>query len=315
MGGDVGRHLDLAALPAPPERRPQVGQLGLHPVDLVAPAGPVPPLPPRAGLASRSGRRAGRAAASRSAAQRAARRRTPGWSRTGCTGSVLAPWWATTSDLRTSESSSRSALDVVARPGDGAERRQVEAAGEHRRRPQHRALGVVQEVVGPRHRVPRGSTGGPARARARSAAGTGRRAGRAPRPRSSPPSAPRPARCPAGGRRASRRSRPPPPRSARRRCRSPAARRRPAPRTASPRRRSRRRRAPAADRHDRLAGHPQLLPRRRRDPRRVRAGEDLRRWRPRPPASRCSQLSITISSRRPATASAIVSITGCRPGA
>ena len=47
MGRDVGRHLQVSARRAPLVSRPQVAQLGLDPVDCVAPAGAVPILPSR----------------------------------------------------------------------------------------------------------------------------------------------------------------------------------------------------------------------------------------------------------------------------
>ncbi len=45
VGGDVGRHLDVVAGRGPSERRAQVAQLDLDPVDRLTPAGPVPVVP------------------------------------------------------------------------------------------------------------------------------------------------------------------------------------------------------------------------------------------------------------------------------
>ena len=197
------------------------------------------------------------------------------------------PWWATTRDLRTSESRSRSTSTSSLVSGDGAQRRQVEAAGEHRRRAQRRALVVVQQVVGPGHRVPQG------RLAIRSELGPGQQ----PEPVAEPVAHldrahrrhPRRGQLDAEGQPVERladldhRVA----RSARRRSRTRAGRRGPAPRTGSPRRRSRRRpRVSGATGHERLAGEPQVLSRRRQDPGDVGAGEDLARSPPRPPRGR-----------------------------
>ncbi len=87
MGGDIGRHLDLATLDAPPEGGAQVGQLDLHPGDLVRPIWPVPPLPSQGGL----GREVSGMPIAKGprAPPRASRGRTCGWSRTCCSGSAL----------------------------------------------------------------------------------------------------------------------------------------------------------------------------------------------------------------------------------
>ena len=222
--------VQLAALAAPPERR-SAGWPARPRTQSTASRQPGPfQRSQRAAASLREVRGMPVAQRPRARSRPAGPRRTAGSSRRGCSGSGAAPWSATTRDLRTSESSRPQHLDLVGRPGDGAERRQVEAAREDRRGPQQRTLVVVEQVVGPRHRVlqrqlPLGPYSGPVSSRKRSPSGP------APRPRSSPPSAPPPARSPAEARRGSRRSRPPPPRSARRRSRSRAVRRRPARRT------------------------------------------------------------------------------------
>ena len=153
MGGDVGGHLDLAALEAPPERRPQVRQLRLHPVDLGPPPGTVPALPPPDRLA----REVRRVPVAGRLALIGLRQPLVGERPDGLEQAVPGPRGAVVGDdegLAHQRVEQPQHLDVVARLGDGAQRRQVEAAGEHRRRAQHRALVVVQQVVGPRHRVP-----------------------------------------------------------------------------------------------------------------------------------------------------------------
>ena len=200
-------------------------------------------------------------------------RRTPGSSRRGCTGSASA------CGRRRAATCGPASREVAAprrrrRPGDGAE-----PGGRSRpRRPTPcgaRALGVVQQVVGPRDRVPEGQLTIRPVLRARSAAGTGRRGGPAPRPRSWRPCAPRPARSPAGARRGSRRSRSPPPpfgsskmpkpgRTARARSTNKVTASEVTPPSSA-----------SGETGTRLTGDPQALPRRRQDPGRLGAGEDL----------------------------------------
>ena len=243
MGGDIGRHLDLATLDAPPEG----GRAGW-------PARPAPSRPRQANLArstapiagrprSRSERHADREGPR--APPRASRGRTSGWSRTCCSGSALHR-----GGRRPATCAPTSRAAAGSRRRRSPRRRRRAPAGRSRRRtPKPSAARLARRRPAGRRTTPpccAGSIGDPVRAPARSAAGTARRAAPAPRPHSSRPSAPRPARCRAVDRRGPGRSRPPPLRSARRRSRSRAGRCRPAPRTTSPRRTSRHRRVPTA---------------------------------------------------------------------
>ena len=298
----------LTAIEAPPVRRPQVRQLRLHPVDLgratrgrsTAPtAGP--PRRRSTPRADRGPRSRSAASASRSSAN--ARIVSKRLYRV-CRGAVVGD------DQRLAHQRVQEPqhLDVVARLGDGAQRRQVEAAGEHRRRPQGRALVVVQQVVGPGHRVPQ----------RRLAIGPELGSGQQPEPVAQPVAHldrahrrhPRRGQLDAERQpvERSRRSRSPRPRSARRRSRTRAGRRGPARRTGSPRRTSRRPRsaetrsgASRPARAGALATSPGSEGR--------RSGRGSRPIAPAAAASTCSQLSTTISTRRPATASATVSMT------
>ncbi len=213
------------------------------------------------------------------------------------------PWWALTKDLRTKESRSRSTSMSSLVSATAHRCRQVEPPCEHRHLSQ--LLPARPRSTGRRTRPSRAAVSPDDRAPApaRSAAGTGQRAGPAPRPRSSPPCVRRPARCQGVARRASRRSRSPRPRSACRRSRTRAGQRGHAPTnrlTASdvtPPSRVKgdtdRRVSPDADRCS-------------RDVARIRGTSERARISSIAAAAAartCSQLSTRISSRRPATAS------------
>ena len=155
MRGHVGGHLDVAALRAPAVRRAQVGQLGLHPVDVTAPLGAVPPLPATDRLVGEV-------------------RRVPvaghlepaglgepllGEQPDRVVEAVAGPLRVVVghdqrlADERVEAPEHR---DVVVLAGDRAERLQDEATGEHRGRAQDVAFLLVQEVVGPGDHVPEG---------------------------------------------------------------------------------------------------------------------------------------------------------------
>ena len=119
------------------------------------PSGPVPPLPSQRRLRSRSERHADRERLSLVRLRESLVGERPD----GLEHAVPGPRGTVVGDdqgLAHQRVQQPQGLHVVARLGDGAQRRQVEAAGEHRRRPQHRALGFVQQVDGPRHRAAQG---------------------------------------------------------------------------------------------------------------------------------------------------------------
>ena len=155
MRGNVCRDLDVTATDAPLERHSEVRQLGLHPVDLAAPRGTVPLLPPRGRLGGEvrrvpvSGRVPLIGLRQPLVGEGADRleQAVPGAGRT-VVGSHQGLAHQGVEELKD--------LDVVARLRDVAQSSQVEPAGEDRRRAQGRALAVVQQVVGPRHRAPQG---------------------------------------------------------------------------------------------------------------------------------------------------------------
>ena len=224
MRGDVGRHLQLAAPRAPPVARSQVAQLHLDPVDRGAPAGAVPVLPPGRRLPSevRGVPVTGLLEHAR-LDQPVLRELADGLEerRTAC---ACRAWSATTSDLRTNESSRRSTSTSSA-PSTTAQMlvRSKPPANTDVWREQL-ALVVGQQVVRPLHGVAERELAFRPRLSSPATAGTGRRAGPGPRPRSWPPSVLLPARSRAGCRRGFGRSRSPRPRSPARRSRSRAGR-------------------------------------------------------------------------------------------
>ena len=149
VSGDVGRDLHLAACSAPPESGPEVAELELDPVDRVAPPGPVPPFPLRDGPAPELGG----VDVSRPLTLAGIGESILGELPDRLVQAVARASWrsdsATTSDLRTRESRCRSTSISSASVDDGADARQVEAAGEHRRGAQQRPFVVGQQVVGP----------------------------------------------------------------------------------------------------------------------------------------------------------------------
>ncbi len=153
VGGEVSGRLHLTAVEAPPVRRPQVRQLRLHPADVGPPLRAVPALPPPDGLA----REVRRVSVARPHARIRLRQPLVRERPDGLEQAVPGPCGAEVCDderLAHQRVQHPQHLDVVARLGDGAQGRQVEATREHRGPTQDRALFVVEEVVGPGHRVP-----------------------------------------------------------------------------------------------------------------------------------------------------------------
>ena len=152
MRGDVGRHLEVAPCRAPLVAGAQVAQLRLHPVDRVAPPGPVPVLPS-------SGRLAGevRGVPVTSPLERA-RLRQPvlGELADGLEEAVAGAGGGVVGDderLPDQRVEMPEHVDVVGAVDDRADARQVEAAGEDRRQAEQLPLVVGQQVVRPLDRV------------------------------------------------------------------------------------------------------------------------------------------------------------------
>ena len=192
----------VAARRAPLVAGAQVAELGLHPVDRVAPAGSVPVLPSRDRLAREVLRRAGHERARARPSPPTGPRRTGGWSRTGCTGC------GSRCGRRRRATSGPASRDGGARRR--RRRRRATAQTLVRSKPpantdverEQLALVVGQQVVRPRDGVAERELPFRPRRRAPAAAGSDRRVGPEPRPRSWRPCARPPARSPAGARRA-----------------------------------------------------------------------------------------------------------------
>ena len=174
---------------------------------------------------------------------------------------------------------------------------------------QHRPFVVVEQVVGPLHRVAQRLVAFQPRGGTPTATGTGRRGDHTHPAGSSTPSAPRPTRSPARSRPGAGRSRPPPPLRRRRPARSRASRPGLVRRTARPPpsrpRRRRRATGPATGARPAPADPPARWP----SPSPWRRGPGSLSTRSAAASSTCSQLSNTISSRRPDSAWAMLSVT------
>ena len=174
MRRDVGRHLQLASRRAPLVAGTQVAQLRLHPVDRVAPPGPVPVLP--------SGGRLPREVLGvpvTSPLERA-RLRQPvlGELADGLEEAVAGAGGGVVGDherLPDQRVEMPEHVHVVGPVDHRADARQVEAAGEHRRQAEQLPLVVGQEVVGPLHRMAERELSFGAPASTPSTAGTDRR--------------------------------------------------------------------------------------------------------------------------------------------
>ena len=152
MRGDVGRHLQLASPRAPLISGTEVAELRLHPVDGVAPPGPVPVLPSGGGLPCEV-----RGVPVASPLERA-RLRQPvlGELADGLEEAVAGAGGGVVGDeerLSDQRVEMPEHVHVVGPVDHGADARQVEAAGEDRRQAKQLPLVVGQEVVGPLHRM------------------------------------------------------------------------------------------------------------------------------------------------------------------
>ena len=148
VGGDVGRHLDVVAARRPAERRAQVAELDLDPVDRLAPAGPVPVVPVRRRLL----REERRMPVTRGLGVAGVRQPVDGELADRLEHAVARARRRVVGDderLPHERIERLQHVDLVAARGDGADAREIEPAGEHRDRPQQRPLALAQQVVGP----------------------------------------------------------------------------------------------------------------------------------------------------------------------
>ena len=156
VGGDGGGHVEVAMVGGPPKRGARIGQLDGE---------------PGVGLALSGTSHRARTSASRAAKwhdapsgprwphqrRRVAPRRTGGWSPASRTGSARRPVGdqQRLAHQRIQQIQDSEVVEVI-ESCHGAGALEVESAREHRTAIQQRLLRIIEQVVGPRHRVAQG---------------------------------------------------------------------------------------------------------------------------------------------------------------